>query len=200
MKNIIIFFILITIILVILVSSIVKTKKKRLTIFTSSFNLKYQDNIKKLINKLDPNKIIIVIGSRYEGLMGVISETFIKNKGEVISVNTKQFINPKFNDDYEYDNLRDRQNKLIELGDEYLILPGGIGTTSELVDVLIKNNIKESNKKIYIYNIDGFYDNIMNHINYLNKENFIYGDGFKGLNINISSNMDYIVNKINNIK
>ena len=40
----------------------------------------------------------------------------------------------------------------------------------------------------------------MNHINYLNKENFIYGDGFKGLNINISSNMDYIVNKINNIK
>jgi hypothetical protein len=38
----------------------------------------------------------------------------------------------------------------------------------------------------------------MTHINYLNKEKFIYGDGFKSLNIHISDNIDDIANQINN--
>ena len=198
-NNKLIIFFLFTFILLLLIYKFVNIKnKKKLTIFTSSINLKYKDNIKKLINKLDPNKITIVVGSRYEGLMGVISDTFIKNNGEIISSNVKMFINDKFKDDYVYDNLRDRQKKIIELGDEYLILPGGIGTLSELIEVLLSNDIKESNKNIYIYNIDGFYDNIMNHINYLNKEKFIHGGGIKGLNINLLDNIDDIADKINN--
>ena len=198
-NNKIIIFFLLTFILLLLIYKFVNIKnKKKLTIFTSSINLKYKDNIKKLINKLDPNKITIVVGSRYEGLMGVISDTFIKNNGEIISSNVKMFINDKFKDDYVYDNLRDRQKKIIELGDEYLILPGGIGTLSELIEVLLSNDIKESNKNIYIYNIDGFYDNIMNHINYLNKEKFIHGGGIKGLKIHLLDNIDDIADKINN--
>lgn len=198
-NNKIIIFFLLTFILLLLIYNFINIKnKKNLTIFTSSFNLKYKDNVKKLINKLDPNKITIVVGSRYEGLMGIISDTFIKNNGKIISSNVGRFINDKFKDDYVYDKLRDRQNKLIELGDEYLILPGGIGTLSEFTDVLLSNDIKESNKNIYIYNIDGFYDNIMNHINYLNKEKFIYGGGIKVLNIHFLDNIDDIADKINN--
>ena len=61
-NNKIIIFFLLTFILLLLIYKFVNIKnKKKLTIFTSSINLKYKDNIKKLINKLDPNKITIVV-------------------------------------------------------------------------------------------------------------------------------------------
>ena len=172
--------------------------KKRLTIFTSSFNLEYENEIKELIKKIDPKKIEIVLGSRYEGLMGSISDIYKERGGKVISAQVKQFIDKRYKDDYIYDTLRERTLQLIELGDNYLVLPGGIGTSNELFEVLVKNNIKDFNKKIYVFNINGFYNNIINHLKYLEDKKYIYGSGYKGLNLFISDNIDEIAKNINN--
>ena len=200
MFNKIILFFLLLIILINLFILFNKKKKKKLTVFCSSkdnINSTYIEHIKTLITKIDPNKIEIIIGSRYEGLMGIVSNTFIKNKGTIISVQTSQFLNEDFKDDYVYDNLSDRENKLYELGDEYLILPGGIGTSTELFEVLLRNDINETSKNIYIYNINGFYENILHHIDKLNNENILYGNSIQNLKIHSSTNLNDIVNKIN---
>ena len=198
--NKIIIFFLLLIIIVILIYTFIKLKnKKTLAIFCSSktTNPIYINSTKEIINKLDPNKITIIVGERVKGLMGIISDTFIKNNGEVISANIGLFATDKFKDDYIFDILQDREYKIIELGDNYLILPGGIGTTNELFEVLVKNDINEAHKNIYIYNINGFYDNILNQINKYSKENLI-SSNLKNLNIFVSDNIDEITNKINN--
>jgi len=198
-NKIILFFLLIFILLLLIYKFTNIKNKKKLTIFCSSKakNQIYINNTKEIVNKLDPNKITIVVGNRYKGLMGIISDTFIKNNGEVISSNVGMFINDKFKDDYVYDEIRDRQNKLIELGDEYLILPGAIGTTSELFEVLSKNDINEHHKNIYLYNLNGFYDDIVNYLTNLDKKDMIYSN-YKNLKLYISDNIDDITNKINN--
>ena len=57
---------------------------------------------------------------------------------------------------------------MVELGDAYLILPGGLGTTYELFQVLVKNNINDFRKK-YIFNVYGFFDDLLAYITKLNK-------------------------------
>ena len=45
------------------------------------------------------------------------------------------------------DTFSERQRKLIEKGDIYLCLPGGVGTLSEIFDVLVENDIYHKNEK-----------------------------------------------------
>jgi uncharacterized protein (TIGR00730 family) len=198
MIKLLIILILISIIILSTLKEKYINKKKKLTIFTSSFNLEHENKIIELINKIDPKKIEIIVGSKYEGLMGSISDTYSKKNGKIISAQVKQFTNKKYKDDYIFDTLRERTLKLIELGDIYLVLPGGIGTSNELFEVLVKNNIKDFNKKIYIFNINGFYNHLINHLKYLKEKNYIYGSGYKGLNLFISDNIDEIAQNINN--
>jgi len=126
--------------------------------------------------------------------MKIVNNTYKKKNGQVISVNYKKFA--KMHNDYIYDTLEERQNKLVELGNAYLILPGGLGTAYELFQVLVKNNINDFRKKIYIFNVYGFFDDLLTYITKLNKIKFISG-GFNSMNMYISNNAIDIANKIN---
>ena len=55
-------------------------------------------------------------------------------------------------DDYVFDNISDRQSKLIELADLMLVLTGGFGTMYECLEAITKNQIREISKKIIIFN------------------------------------------------
>ena len=73
--------------------------------------------------------------------------------GKIISSNVTKFVEPDIDDDYVFDNINERQRKLVDLGDAYLILPGGYGTCSEMFEVMTKNDIGESSKPIFIFNL-----------------------------------------------
>jgi uncharacterized protein (TIGR00730 family) len=174
-----------------------KNNKTNITVFCSSkddIDKKYKTESEKLINLLDVDKITLVYGGNNTGLMRIVNDTYKKKNGQVISVNYKKFA--KMHNDYIYDTLEERQNKLVELGDAYLILPGGLGTAYELFQVLVKNNINDFRKKIYIFNVYGFFDDLLTYITKLNKIKFISG-GFNSMNMYISNNAIDIANKIN---
>lgn len=176
-----------------------KNKKKNLTVFCSSMDdvdSVYIEQTKYIVSKLDAKKIRIIYGGQTAGLMGVVAKTFRENGGEVIGVNYDKFDDGKVVDDYVYDNLRERQGKLIDMGDEYLVLPGGVGTTLELFDVMVSNNIADFNKKIHVYNVNGLYNHLLEYIKQIDKGRFIK-DGIPSLNIVVSSDADKIARDIN---
>ena len=126
-----------------------------LTVFCSSKDNLNNDlhlEIQKFIKLLDVNKFNIVYGGGTCGLMGTVRKTFIESNGKIISSNVTKFVEPDIEDDYIFDNINERQRKLIELGDAYLILPGGYGTLSEMLEVMTKNDIGECSKPIFIFN------------------------------------------------
>jgi uncharacterized protein (TIGR00730 family) len=178
-----------------------KTNKINITIFCSgigdSIDKKYFEKTRELINKLNEykNMINIVYGGAKRGLMGEIAMF----KGNLISSNLKQFVDPSMEDEYIFDNIQDRQNKLIELGDMYIILPGGYGTNYELIEVLTLNDIGESKKPIIIYNIDNFFDGFIKYFDELSKKRFL-SHKIKELNVHIFNNPNEVINFIRQIK
>jgi len=149
---------------------------KILTIFCSGkigVKQEYLEEIQTLVNSFDTEKITIAYGGGNVGLMGIVNDTYKAKGGKLITSNIKKFMVDGYPDDYIFDNITERQSKLIELGDVFLALPGGFGTIYELLEVITKNQIEEISKPVYIYNYKGIYDNLMRLINDLQKEGFI---------------------------
>lgn len=152
------------------------TKLKRVGIFCSGktdIKQEYIDVVSNILKKIDTSKTAIVYGGGNVGLMGVIRHAFY---GKIISSNIDRFIDtdpsaPK--DDYVFDNITDRQSKLIELADMFLVFPGGFGTLFECLEVITKNQIGEISKKIIIFNYNGIYDALIDLFSNLRNEGFI---------------------------
>jgi uncharacterized protein (TIGR00730 family) len=171
-----------------------------LTVFCSSKDNLNNDlhlEIQKFIKLLDVNKFNIVYGGGTCGLMGTVRKTFIESNGKIISSNVNKFVEPDIEDDYIFDNINERQRKLIELGDAYLILPGGYGTLSEMLEVMTKNDIGECLKPIFIFNCLNIYDNLINLFNDL-KFNGLINKDFNKIKVIINSNPNELADIINN--
>jgi len=177
-----------------------KQVKNNLTIFCSSkenLNNIYYSSVENIIKKINPNEFNIVYGGGNSGIMGIVRNTWISLGGTIISSNIDKFIDNKIKDDYIFDNIIDRQKKLVELGDAYLILPGGYGTHYEMLEVITKNDINEAAKPVFIYNINGIFDNFIIQIEILIKEGFITRD-LKKLNVFIECDECKLLEIINN--
>jgi len=178
----------------------VNFNKINITIFAASsdnINKEYFKKSEELISKLNElkNKINVVYGGGKKGLMGEIS----KYKGNLISSNMKQFVDPSMNDEYLFDNITDRQQKLVDLGDAYIILPGGYGTHYELLQVLTLNDIGVSKKPIIFYNINHFFDEFINYFEDISKKRFT-AHNLKELNSHFFDTPDQVIQFINTLK
>lgn len=121
----------------------------------------------------------LVTGCSVNGLMGKVGEGFEDSKEDGqkhIGVYPKSLshIEEPYPADVviECPTLDERQHKLVELGDEFWILPGGVGTMYECFEVLTKTAVGELKpKRIRIYNIGGFYDDLMQQLYDMTRQN-----------------------------
>jgi uncharacterized protein (TIGR00730 family) len=173
--------------------------KKNLTVFCSSkqnldpsyYSLTYQ-----FIKSLNPQKFNIVYGGGSSGLMGTVRSAWLESYGTIISSNITKFVEPEFPDDYVFDNIIDRQKKLIDLADGYLVLPGGYGTHYETLEAITKNDIGDISKPVFILNINGFFDHMIQQIDWLVKEGFVTRSLSK-LNVFVEYDLDLLRERIN---
>ena len=175
-------------------------KKINLSTFCSSksnLDSKYYLHTHQLVSNLNPAKYNIVYGGGTGGIMGTVRKSWLEVGGTIISSNISRFVEPGISDDYLFDNIIDRQKKLVDLGDGYLVFPGGYGTHYEMLEVITANDIGEASKPVFILNIDGIFDNFIAQINMLIKEKFITRD-FVKLNIFVESEPNKLIERINN--
>lgn len=163
----------------------------------SNLDPKYYNQTHQLVSKLDPSKYNIVYGGGTGGIMGTVRKSWLDVGGTVITSNINKFVEFGIKDDYLFDNIIDRQKKLVELGDGYLVFPGGYGTHYETLEVITKNDIGEASKPVFILNIDGIFDHFIAQINLLIQEKFITRD-FTKLNIFVESEPEKLIDTINN--
>ena len=167
-----------------------------LTIFCSGkHDLKpeYTEATQNLISRIDIEKYRITYGGGSVGLMGTVRDTFKNSGGTIITSNLKQFIEGDGDgDDYVFDNISDRQSKLIELADLMLVLTGGFGTMYECLEAITKNQIREISKKVIIFNFNHIYDHLLAQIAVLQKEGFVKNT-LDSYNIVVLSTVDEVV-------
>jgi len=133
----------------------------------------YIDIVSSILRRIDTSRVALVYGGGSVGLMGVIREVYT---GKIVSSNMKAFVSHATTsppDDYVFDTITQRQSKLIELADMFLVFPGGFGTVYECLEVITKNQIGEHSKKIIIFNYRGLYNHLCEQIVHLHQEGFI---------------------------
>ncbi len=121
----------------------------------------------------------LIYGGAREGLMGAVADAVLANGGAVMGVL------PKMLSDFEHQHqgltelavvpdMHSRKKMMYDLSDAAVILPGGFGTLDELFEMLTWNQLKIHDKQIFMLNSGGFYTHLINHLRYLEREDFLY--------------------------
>ena len=104
---------------------------------------------------------VMVYGGVHAGLMSITAQATHDNGGKVIGIIPQMFLHrgSELNDELiTTTDLNDRKAQMIELGDVYVVLPGGIGTLDEWIATLSHNISAGIDKKLVIVNLDGIFD------------------------------------------
>lgn len=137
---------------------------------------RYLEDCKILLNKLFSKNHDLVFGVSNQGLMGLSYDIAKGFNREVIGICPKAYKQDlkKINCDLEIttETIGDRTNKLIELSDVIVILPGGIGTVYEFLTTIESKRSGEFDKPILLYNSHGYYDKLLEFLDKLYSENF----------------------------
>tara|TARA_Y100000590_G_C15659122_1_gene991855 strand:- start:689 stop:1228 length:540 start_codon:yes stop_codon:yes gene_type:complete len=142
---------------------------KSLTIYCSSSILldeKYYVLSRKIGQFLAKKNITVIYGGGKVGMMGEISKSTMESNGKIIGIipkflDSKEIINRNISETIIVENMSERKNKLFELGDAFLILPGGSGTIEEATEVISWKLLNIHNKKIIIFNYENYWDPII---------------------------------------
>ena len=127
-----------------------------------------------------PLEYRIAYGGGDSGLMGIIPTEYALRGGDVVGHNAAMFVNdictyPGVQ--FTYDTFEERQSSLIRSSDIILALPGGVGTTYEILDVCVKNdlNLWEDHKRrsVILYNYRGFFSHFVLYLQNAQTEGFL---------------------------
>ena len=105
----------------------------------------------------------LVYGGGCIGLMGEVARSAAKGGALVTGVITHKLVeheqaNNKCDELIVVDTMQERRTIMMDRGDGYLILPGGVGTYEEFFEVLVGRQLGDHTKPIGIVNVNGYFD------------------------------------------
>jgi uncharacterized protein (TIGR00730 family) len=65
---------------------------------------------------------------------------------------------------------------MIEQAGAFIALPGGVGTLDELFEVMTLTQLGLQNKGFALLNVSGYFDPLLNYLEYMRREGFIHYD------------------------
>lgn len=138
----------------------------------------YENTALELAEIIVNQELTMVYGGGSIGIMGVLADKILSLNGQVIGVI------PKFLYDLEVghdnvteliivDSMHERKQKMAEISDGFLALPGGFGTLEEMGEILTWIQLKLIRKPIGLLNINGFYDQFLNMLDNMVEAGFL---------------------------
>ena len=134
----------------------------------------------------------LVYGGSNLGLMGVVSGAALENGGRVVGV-----IPNLFSDDIIHSqpvtelvrvrSMAERKERIMEMCDAFIALPGGIGTIDEVSEVMVMNQLQivdgqrvldgsYKTKPMILLNIDGYYNPFLDQLRLVKEEGLMRSD------------------------
>jgi hypothetical protein len=157
------------------------TPKKSVLVFCGSqtgTNPLYAEAAAQLGKMIAEKGAAMIYGSGSVGLMGISARSAIAHGAEVtgiipwflqkleggVSNLTKELV---------VSSMHERKIRMAEMSDGVFVLPGAYGTLDELFEMLTLQQLKQINQPIAVYNINGFYDHLLRHVDRMKEEGFL---------------------------
>lgn len=145
----------------------------------------------------------LIYGGVKMGLMGIMANAALSQKGTVIGVTSKEFHNSEvthmnLSKLFIEDDMTARIAKEVEISDVFVAFPGGIGTLDEFFKVWTLNKTKQIIKPLYLLNINEIFNPLILLINNLTDSEFIKPSEKEM--ITICNSVHELMQNINNLK
>jgi uncharacterized protein (TIGR00730 family) len=138
----------------------------------------FADGARALGQALAGQGIGLIYGGTTKGLMGVVADAVIETGGTAHGVITESLhqrghYHPRLTTGEITPTLRIRKQRMVDLADAFIALPGGIGTIEELMEVWTMNQLSEIDKPIGLLNTSGFFDVFLQFIDHMVDTKFL---------------------------
>ena len=147
---------------------------------STSIDQKYISAGEALGEALARNGHTLVYGGGTHGMMGAAARGFQKGGGYIIGIVPSFFRDGRFeelfvdnNETVYTEDIPERLRLMEQRSDAFLVLPGGAGTYEEFFKVLVSKSLDRHKKPLAIYNIDGYFDPLLQLLQSSVKKHFI---------------------------
>ncbi len=125
------------------------------------------------------DQVRLVYGGGASGLMGAISNSVIKNDGQVIGV-IPDFLTSREGANSRAElivvpDMHTRKREMFEHSDAFCVLPGGVGTLEEFLEIVTWRQLSVHNKPVILANWNGYWDHFVTLGNTIEAGGFGYG-------------------------
>ena len=142
---------------------------KKLCVFTGAAtgsDPRFADAAHQLGQILASRNLGLVYGGGKSGLMGKIADAVIAADGHATGIIPKFLDNVEIahrglNDLHVIDTMHERKNMMYEIADGFIIMPGGLGTLDEAMEIITWRQLGLHCKPIIIANLHGYWDHML---------------------------------------
>lgn len=119
----------------------------------------------------------LVYGGGKIGLMGTLADAAIDAHAHTIGVmptflKEREIYHPRLDELEETSDMSERKEKMFDLSDAFITLPGGFGTFEEFFEILSWSQMGLHEKPIALLNINGFFDPLLEMLDRSIQEGF----------------------------
>jgi len=134
--------------------------------------------VNDLADVMAEKNISLVFGGGRVGVMGLIADAVLKRGGIAIGVIPRLLMNKEVGHNgltelIITENMHQRKQKMADLSDGVITLPGGFGTMEEFFEVLTWLQLGIHGNPIGLLNVDGFYDPLLLQIDLMVEKKFL---------------------------
>lgn len=138
----------------------------------------YLENSIQLIQGLTQHGFGVVYGGASIGLMGQIADTALEFGGEAVGIIPEFMLNFEvahngLTELHVVQTMHERKAMMAERASAFIALPGGLGTFEEILEVATWAQLEQHQKPMILYNINGFYNTLIAHLDHAVTEGFL---------------------------
>ena len=154
---------------------------KKICIFCGSsmgFDPIYKEKAAELGHVLADHGCELLFGGGSVGLMKVIADVMMERGCKVTGTITKHLLDMHVGHDgidelIVVESMAERKKILEDMADGFIALPGGIGTMDEFFEAYVLSQLRVFDKPVALYNVNGYYDGIVEFIKHIANEGFM---------------------------
>lgn len=126
----------------------------------------YAAQARELGTALGQAGLRLVYGGGHVGLMGTVADATLAAGGAVTGVipsflHTREIMHEGVTDLTVTESMHERKALMFEASDAFVVMPGGLGTFDETIEIMTWRQLRQHDKPIYIVNISGWADPLL---------------------------------------
>jgi uncharacterized protein (TIGR00730 family) len=133
---------------------------------------------KALASLICESNSTLVYGGGNIGLMGVLADEVLANRGKVIGVipdflMKREVGHTRITQLEIVSTMHERKKRMAELADVFIAIPGGWGTLDEFAEILTWKQLGLINQPIGILNVNSFFDHLLLQMKHMAEMKFL---------------------------